>query len=71
MLIILMAVYCILDCVMRDAPMVTRMTGSFEIENISLSILNNFLTAIYFITVLVLNIYCNYSYSFLMWITAL
>jgi len=55
--------------------MVTCMTGWFEIEIeiISLAILNNFLTAIFmcFIIVLVWNIYCNYCYYCLMWITAL
>jgi len=58
---------------MFDASMVTCMTGWFEIEIISLAILNNFLTAIfmYFIIVLVWNVYCNYCYYCLMWITTL
>ena len=62
---------------MFDTSMDTCMTGwfeiEFEIEIISLAILNNFLTAIfmYFIVVLVWNIYCNYCYYCLMWITTL
>ena len=77
MLIILKTVYCILDCVMFDTSMVTCMTSwfeiEFEIEIISLAILNNFLTAIFmhFIIVLVWNAYCNYCYYGLMWITTL
>ena len=75
MLIISMTVYCILGCVMFDASMVTCMTSlfeiEFEIEIISLAILNNFHTAIftYFNIVLVWNVYCNYCYYCLMRIT--
>ena len=55
----------ILDYVMFDASMDTGMTGcfetEFEIEIISLAIFNNLPRAIfmYFITVLVWNVYCN------------
>ena len=62
---------------MFDASMVTCMAGwfenEFEIEIISLAILNNILAAIfmYFIIVLVWNIYCIYCYYCLMWIPTL
>jgi len=72
-----MTAYCISDCVMFDASMVTCLTGWFEIEFaieiISLATLNNFLAAIcmYFIIVLVWNVHRNYCYYGLMWITTL
>jgi len=62
---------------MFDASMVTCMIVwfeiEFEIEIISLTILNNFLTAIfmYFVIVLVWNVHCNYCYYCLIWITTL